>query len=126
MGLMFGGSDPDNLAEDIQPFSMVIMDHRSTATRTVAENAREQSRNYDLVTSGETNTTLADASRLRGTKVNVNFDSIFCDAILKGCYIILCSMLSTEHPVVVQYKHAIDQYANNKVMYIAIVWLLRP
>jgi hypothetical protein len=32
MGLMFGGSDPDDLAEDIQPFSMVIMDHRSTNT----------------------------------------------------------------------------------------------
>jgi hypothetical protein len=112
MGLMRGGGDPNDLAEGIHPFSMVIMDHRYTATRTVAEHAWEQSRNYD-------NTTLADASRLRGTKVNVNFDSIFCDAMLKGCYIILCSMLSTEHPVAVQYKHSIDQYANNKVMYMA-------
>jgi hypothetical protein len=63
MYLLFGGSDPDDLAEDIQPFSMVIMDHCSTATHHVAEQAREQSQNYDLVTSGDTNTTLADANR---------------------------------------------------------------
>jgi hypothetical protein len=119
MGLMFGGSDPDDLAEGIQPFSMVIMDHRSATNRTVAEHTQEQSRNYDLVTSGETTTMLADANRLRGTKVNVNFDSIFCDAMLKGCYIILCSILSSEHPVAVQYKQAIDQHDNNKVMYMA-------
>jgi hypothetical protein len=111
MGLMFGGSDPDDLSEGIQPFSMIIMDHRSTATRTV---------NYDLVTSGDTNTTLVDANRLRGTtKVNVTFDSIYCDAMLKGCYIILCSMLSSDHPVAVQYKRTLDQYDNNKVMYMA-------
>jgi hypothetical protein len=120
MGLMFGGSDPDDLAEGIQPFSMVIMDHRSTATHHVAEQAREQSRKYDLVTSGVTNTTLADANRLRGTaKVNVAFDSIYCDAMLKGCYIILCSMLSSDHPVAVHYKATLDQYDNNKVMYMA-------
>jgi hypothetical protein len=120
MGLMFVGSDPDDLSEGIQPFSMVIMDHHSTATRTVTEQAREQSRNYDLVTSGDTNTTLADANRLRGTtKVNVTFDSIYCDAMLKGCYIILCSMLSSDHPVAVQYKMTLDQYGNNKVMYMA-------
>jgi hypothetical protein len=120
MGLMFGGSDPDDLAEGIQPFSMVTMDHGSTATRHVAEKAREQSRNYDLVTSGDTNTTLADANRLRGTaKVSVAFDSIYCDAMLKGCYIILCSMLSLDHPVAVQYKATLDQYDNNKVMFMA-------
>jgi hypothetical protein len=120
MGLMFGGSDPDDLSEGIQPFSMVIMDHRSTATRTVAEQAREQSRNYELVTSGDTNTTLADANRLRGTtKVNVTFDSIYCDAMLKVCYIILCSMLSSDHPVAVQYKRTLDQYDKKKIMYMA-------
>jgi hypothetical protein len=116
-GLMFGGSDPDNPSEGIQPFSMIIMDHRSTATRTVAEQAREQSRNYDLITSGDTNTTLADANHLRGTtKVNVTFNSIYCDAMLKGCYIIMCSMLSSDHRVAVQYKRTLDQYDNNKVM----------
>jgi hypothetical protein len=104
MGLMFGGSDPDDLAECIQPFSRVTMDHRSAANRTVADHTREQSWNYDLVTLGETTTTRADVNRLRGIKVNVNFDSIFCDAMLKGCYIILCSMLSSEHPVAVQYR----------------------
>jgi hypothetical protein len=120
MGLIFGGSDPDDLYEGIQPFSMVIIYHRSTATRTVAEQAREQSRNYNLVTSGDTNTTLADANHLHGTtKVNVTFDSIYCDAMLKGCYIILCSMLSSDHPVAVQYKRTLDQYENNKVMYMA-------
>jgi hypothetical protein len=117
MGLMFGGSDPYDLTEGIHTFSMVIMDCRSTATRHVAEQAREQSRNYDLVTSGDTNTTLADANRLRGTaKVIITFDSIYCDAMLKGCYIILCSMLSSEHPLAMQYKATLDQYDNNKVL----------
>jgi hypothetical protein len=120
MGLMFGGSDPDDLAEGIQPFSMVIMDHRSTATRHMAEQAREQSRNYDLVTSGDTNTTLAEANQLRGTaKVIVTFDYIYCDAMLKGCYIILCSMLTSDHPVAMHYKATLDQYYNNKVMNMA-------
>jgi hypothetical protein len=44
MGLMFGGGDPDDLFEGIQPFSMVIIDHRSTATHTGADQAWEQSR----------------------------------------------------------------------------------
>jgi hypothetical protein len=105
MGLMFGGSDPDDLSEGIQPFSMVIMDHRSTVTRTVAEQAREQARSYNLVTSGNTNTILANTTRLCGTtKVNVTLDSIYYDVMIKGCYIILCSMLSSDHPVAVQYK----------------------
>jgi hypothetical protein len=120
MGLMFSGSDPDDLAEGIQPFSMVITDHRSSATRQAAEQARHQSRNYDLITSGETNTTLSDAHRLRGsTKVNVNLDSIHCDSILKACHIVLCSMLSSDHPVALRYEDAMDQYNNNKVMYMA-------
>jgi hypothetical protein len=96
--LSFAGHNMDNLGEGLQPFAMVVVDYRSIQARTTMDHARRTAEDYDLITAGETNTSLTDARSLRDTNViHIDFDSVHAEARVDAALITLDAILGDDH-----------------------------
>jgi hypothetical protein len=111
LSLNFAGNDSDNLSEGVQPFDLVIVDHRSQMSRDAMGVGRDEATHYDLVTAGQANTSLSDTRSLRGsTHAHVSFDMIHMEAMIDATVLVLRMMLGSDHRLVISAASFMDRY----------------
>jgi hypothetical protein len=116
--LSFAGHEMDNLSEGLQPFAMVVVDHRSIQARTTMDHVRRTAEDYDLVTAGKTNTSLTDARSLRGTNViHIDFDSVHAEARVDATLITLDAILGDDHTFAWALQQMWNRYTADRLVY---------
>jgi hypothetical protein len=116
--LSFAGHDMDNPSEGLQPFAMVVVNHRSIHARTTMDHARRTAEDYDLLTAGETNTSLTDARSLCGTNIiHIDFDSVHAEAPVDATLITLDAILGDDHTFVWALQQMWNRYMADRLVY---------
>jgi hypothetical protein len=113
--LLFAGNDMDNLSKGMHPFALVFVDHHSQQTPASIKCGQNEATNYDLATSGEATTRLADARVLCGpARVNVQFDNTRDEAKLESMILVLHMMMGFNFPLIINahtfiQRHRVDR-----------------
>jgi hypothetical protein len=113
-GLRFVGADLDNLNEGINPFSIVIVDHSTSAGEAAYKSAMDAALDYDDLMAG-TGVSLIDLKAVKNTGAVVPETPALARAMLKAFHVVLVALLGDQHPLVRQYSTflaALDQKEN--------------
>lgn len=117
--LQLAGNDVDNFDEGVQPFALLVPNHgliASYTNKTEIALAQQMINEYDLMTDGSVNTSLADAKSIRTphTKQRLVKDLSHLRTILEAQHIVLQTILGSTHPVTASFNACLQLYCRRE------------
>lgn len=117
--LQLAGTDVDNLAEGLQPFALLVPDHGTILNnhnKQAVRDARQLMDEYDLMTDGSVNTSLADAKTIRTPSSGQRLitDLSHLRTVLEAMDVVLHTVLGPQHSVTANYDIFLNTYCKRE------------
>lgn len=117
--LQLSGTDVDNFDEGLQPFALLVPNHgmlSAYTNRADISQAQQLIEEYDLMTNGSVNTTLADAKAIKTpvSKQRLVKDLSHLRTVLEAQGIVLQTVLGSTHPVSVNFDLMLQTYCKRE------------
>lgn len=113
-GLQWAGLNSEDLAEGIQPFTIVLTDYTGSDAGIEAKRLADT---YDIMTEGTTSSSLEDAKTLKSSKEVIPIDLSEARAHLVSLMILWSTLLGDGHPFVTAYGTFVRNYMSREYSY---------